>query len=299
MSSEDFFILIEGEPHSPEAVFLERQITRIFEENNISYFPRVLEVGGSSGFNSCAKPCYKNSDIHKRIPVLAIADSDYRVIADKKSGNHAEIIANKNVQNVYWQRHEWESYLLSETQSIANFINKFHKPSKGHKFSKNSDNKLTSQELDDWLSGYFKQVIKDEFFECLNFNLKTRNRESSPSLKPDFLNKKSIEEIQQWFLEVGGNTLVALKPIRETLFDEIIDDFKWTEWLSNPESLSCEIAINKFRGKEAIDKLLGYIKNQHQCKFDNEILKTELLEQLPITSAIIMNLERLILAELL
>jgi hypothetical protein len=290
MSGGDFFILVEGEPHSPELAFLEIQITKIFEANDILYFPKVCEVGSSSAFNSVAKPFYRLSKAHKNVPVLAIIDSDYRVPSDKVNISDEQLIKNRNTKKLYWQRHEWENYLLSETQFIADFANQFPKKYNENKFFKNSDSLITKKNLDDFLKSYFKEIIKDEFFECLKFNLNTKIERYPSISKPDSFNEKSIDEIKEWFLSTANDRKVTIKPIKNNLFEEILTEYNWIKWLNNPESLSFDVAKNKLRGKEAIDKLFGHIKTQYQCRFDNEEFKSEILKHLPDTSAIITDL---------
>jgi len=132
MNGELFYILVEGNPESPELPFLYTNIDKIFKDNNISYVPEVIEIGGSSNlFNSSlAKVYYKLSKAHKEMPVLAIADSDYRVGQDKLSIANEEAIKYEKIKVLYWARHEWENYLLDETQLIADFVNQFPRKSK-------------------------------------------------------------------------------------------------------------------------------------------------------------------------
>lgn len=297
MSGGDFFLLVEGEPHSPELAFLENQISKIFEINNIPYFPKVCEVGSSSAFNSVAKPFYRLSKAHKKVPVLAIVDSDYRIAADKINVSDEELIKRKNAKILYWQRHEWENYLLAETQFIAEFVNQFPKTSDQNKFSKKTDILLTKNDLDDFLKNHFKNNIKKEFFECLKFNLnaKISKKGGYPKIsEPSDFNEKSMNEIKYWFSDTADNRKISIEPLRENIFEEIINDYNWTEWLNNPETLPFDIAKNKFRGKEAIDKLIAHIKDKYQCRFDNDKFKSDILERLPDTSEIITDLTNIL-----
>ncbi|MFN6154888.1 MAG: hypothetical protein ACK4YK_10115, partial [Dolichospermum sp.] len=64
------YILIEGEPTSPEVAFMNRVIETLKEQellSNINY--EVVEIGGSGNFNSTSKLIYRKSKLHQSIPV--------------------------------------------------------------------------------------------------------------------------------------------------------------------------------------------------------------------------------------
>ena len=119
-NSKDFFnILVEGEPDSPEVPFLVNVIDRIFDKNKIPFPSKITEVGGSSSFKSFAKFCYRKSEVHLKVPVLALSDNDYRTSLDKEQSQDKNLIEKKEPKIIYWKRHEWENYLLDETSLIA------------------------------------------------------------------------------------------------------------------------------------------------------------------------------------
>ena len=76
---ERLYILMEGKPNSPEIPFLKRVIGQLI---NCQQLPsvefEVVEVGSSNAFNPMATLIYRESELHKRIPVLAITDRDFR-----------------------------------------------------------------------------------------------------------------------------------------------------------------------------------------------------------------------------
>jgi hypothetical protein len=78
VSKQAFYILVEGEDNSPELAFFKRAIRKIITNKGLSIIPNVIEVGSSSVFIPYAGLGYRYSTIHQSIPVLAIADSDYR-----------------------------------------------------------------------------------------------------------------------------------------------------------------------------------------------------------------------------
>lgn len=300
MSGELLYILVEGEPASPELPFLQNSISKIFKDNDISYVPEVFEIGGSSVlFNSSlAKTFYKHSKAHTKIPVLAIADSDYRVGQDKLSIGNSEIINAKKAKVLYWHRHEWENYLLEETQLIADFVNQFPKQSKkSNGFSKKSDITVTKDDLDNYLTNYFAGSIKEEFFECLKFNLNPKINYPS-ILKPSTFYTDTIEKIESWFLTYFENTTITIQPKRNTLYEEIKNEFNWHNFINQPDTLPLDFAKNHFRGKEALTSLIDFICREFKCNFNKSEFQIELLKQMNNESCIIKDLKALLLKEL-
>ena len=117
------YILVEGTPDSPEAAFFRNLDTNI----------QSIEVGGSSSFNTIAKLIYNKIEIleasrdivHKNIPVLAIADRDFRKYSldDSITIEDRQLIKDKNAKIIYWERHEWENFLLDELDIICEIFN--------------------------------------------------------------------------------------------------------------------------------------------------------------------------------
>ena len=74
------YILIEGEPQSPESEFLDTAIGDLIDRSEL---PNVdfdlIQVGSSQAFNSMARLIYAKSHIHKQIPILAITDRDFTI----------------------------------------------------------------------------------------------------------------------------------------------------------------------------------------------------------------------------
>ncbi len=300
MSGELLYILVEGEPASPELPFLQNSISNIFKDNDIPYVPEVFEIGGSSVlFNSSlAKTFYKHSKAHTKIPVLAIADSDYRVSQDKLSKENNEIIHSKKAKVLYWHRHEWENYLLEETQLISDFVNQFPKQSKkSGGFSKNSDKKVSKDALDTYLTNYFIESIKEEFFECLKFNLTPKINYPSIS-KPNTFDTDTVEKIENWFLTYFEQTEISTQPTRKTLYEEIKHEFNWHNLINQPNALPLDFAKNYFRGKEALTSLIDFMCREFKCNFNKSEFQIELLKQMNNESYIIKDLKDLLLKEL-
>ena len=260
--TDDFHILVEGEPNSPEVPFLNKLIQKIFAENKISILSRVTEVGGSTLFKSFAKFCYRDSEVHKTIPVLALSDNDYRTSLGKAQNQNSSLINKREPKIIYWQRHEWENYLLEETSSIASFINQLpNKTSaKTHKPFKQGLNTISKEEIDAELLKYFQEQLKNEFWECLKFNL-SRNVKKRPSVKPpENFEKKELNEVRNWFLEETRKTedIFELKEMSSNLFETITQEFKW-ESLFTSKHVTLEHAKKYFRGKEAFEHLFKFI----------------------------------------
>lgn len=302
MSGEVFYILVEGSPDSPELEFLQLKINKIFEgHHKISYVPQLFEIGGSSALTNAnlAKTFYRLSKAHKQFPVLAIADNDYRVAADKNQQSNNEIMQSQKTKVLYWQRHEWENYLLEETQLIADFVNKFPEDTKkSDGFLKKSKRQVTKHDLDNHLRSYFIESIKEEFFECLKFNLSAKIDSYPHISKPDDFDKKSFEDMNTWFVDIASNRKMTVKSLRPTLYQEIKDEFKWDDLINNSDSFSFDFAKKYFRGKEALDSLVGFIKQNFQCRFDSSEFRIALLKQIDENSPIVSDLTSLLLQEL-
>ncbi|MEN8217823.1 MAG: hypothetical protein ABFS56_15935 [Pseudomonadota bacterium] len=170
LSKQALYILVEGEDNSPELAFFKRSIRKIITDKGLSIIPDVIEVGSSSAFASMAQLGYRYSKIHQSIPVLAIADSDYRTHLAKQSESNHKLISDKKPKILYWERHEWENYLLEETDFIAAWINQMpvkkgtalSNPTRAkcyRKFEKQASQII----LDNCLEQYFRQSVKAEY----------------------------------------------------------------------------------------------------------------------------------------
>lgn len=302
MSGELFYILVEGEPDSPELAFLEEKVSWIFSENRIAYLPQLFEVGGSHAFSnaSLCKTFYKLSNAHSKKPVLAIADSDYRLSEEKKSPiDDSELIKAKKAKTLYWQRHEWENYLLEETQLIADFVNQFPRVAKKPTgYFKSSDEHVSKNELDEHIKKYFTDAIKSEFFECLKFNLNIKIARYSSIKKPEDFDNKTVEQIEAWFLSTAQSRAITIKPIREGLYQDILDEYDWQTIINQPDKLSFDFAKQRFRGKEGFAHLVGFINAKFSCNINTDRFKHDILKKLNNESLIVNELKDLLLKEL-
>jgi hypothetical protein len=299
-------ILVEGEPNSPEIPFLNGIIADIFSKNESRFEPYVIEVGGSSSFKPFSKLCYRYSKVHEEIPVLAISDNDYRV-RYKNERTHSDYIENKEPKILYWYRHEWENYLLNELDFIVNWLKKLPTSSKKQKASRKGTITLSTSDLERELERYFNSKVKEEFWECLKFNL-SPNIKKYPSIKkPDnFDSLSSTNDIKTWFNSESQKEQAEfkLKPKSQDLFETIISDFSWSNFLDNRDTVSLDVGKKIFRGKEAFSHLYSFL-HQQQPSFTlynlskesliKEILKNWYTKQ---DSSIYKDLESLLLPEL-
>ncbi len=304
MSAQKIYILVEGTPESPELAFLTRTINDIFQGNNKPYIAEVFEVGGCNALKNgdLAKAFYKLSKdkAHEKVPVLAIADSDYRVEKDKKQLENSQIIKSEKAKILYWSKHEWENYLLVETQVIADFVNEFPtQPKKNGGFCNKTGVQLTKNELDEYLQDYFISKVREEFFECLKFNLSPKvDWESIRISEPDTFKTDSFELIRNWFFNYFHNKTAKIQKNRETLYEEIKNQYGWDGLIANPESLLIDVAKDHFRGKEALSCLIDFIDKKIGCNIAKKEFQIELLKQMNNDSAIVKDLEKLLLKEL-
>lgn len=298
------YILVEGAPNSPEIPFLNGIIADIFSKNELRFEPYVIEVGGSSSFKPFSKFCYRYSKVHEKIPVLAISDNDYRV-RYKNERTHSDYIKNKEPKILYWHKHEWENYLLNELDFIVNWLNELPTLSKKQKASKNGTITLSTSELERELERYFKSKVKEEFWECLKFNLSPDIKKYPSIKKPDNFDSWSSTDIEAWFNSESQKEQAdfKLKPKSQNLFKTIISDFSWSDFLDNRNTVSLDVGKKIFRGKEAFSHLYSFLHQQQSFTLHNlpkELLIKEILKYwyTKQDSSIYKDLESLLLAEL-
>lgn len=282
------YILIEGEPNSPEREF----INRVFEKlkyqgllSNINY--KVQEIGGSGNFNSIAKLIYQKSNLHQSIPVIGISDRDFRtqnMIEGERARQDNQFIINKSARIIYWERHEWENFLLEETELIANLLNQIPNQKLGEykPYRKNTGHNLTKPQLDEWLRQYLESSIMKELLECLKFQFRENANFRITLDRVDF-NFTTLEEIKNWFAsqiatksEESKNKILTLENMLENIL--LGEDFQWQIYIDNQEELDFQQAKIFFRGKEAIKYLCGKAIQELKIQdLDYEIFCKELL----------------------
>lgn len=260
----EFYILVEGEPNSPEVEFLNNLIQNVFNNHGLGdIIPRIIEVGGSSSFETFAKVCYRLSNIHKKIPVLAISDRDYRV--DFTIYDDSYFIKERKPKILYWQKHEWENYLLYDLQFVLDWLNKLPITHKDSKISRgNQSPSLSINDIENDLLRYFRSVVKDEFWECLKFNLSVKIKKYPSVTKPDNFSSWSLEEIQEWFDSESQKTNAQFKltPKPKDLFSKIIEQFSWALELNTHDNIFLNKGKEIFRGKESFSYVYKKL-NEH------------------------------------
>jgi len=309
VSKQALYILVEGEDNSPELAFFKRAIRKIItKKKGLSIIPNVIEVGGSSAFISYARLGYRYSTIHQSIPVLAIADSDYRTRFHFQSEANHQLISAKKPKILYWKRHEWENYLLDETDYLATWINQIP-VKKGMsntartKCYRKFDKPASPIKLEHCLEQYFQQSLKTEYWECLKFNLAIQIKKYPSIEKPIDFDYKTINQIKEWFfLEAFKlERVVKLKPKPSHLFDDIMTEMPWETWLNQPNLIQFEKAKQRFRGKEAFNQLCQCIQTEFGVhNFSKELLIQEMLGNLATntSSTIFKDLQNLLTEEL-
>ncbi len=304
------YLLVEGEPDSPEMFFFEKVIPAIIANTGANITPQIIEVGSSSAFNAFARVGYRVSELHKVIPILAIADSDYRTPTSKQQDNSPSLIKNKKPKILYWPRHEWENYLLEETEWLADWINQLPvkpqnpgRPSALRKSYKISTQPANQTQLDNFLENYFRHSIRTEYWECLKFNLAVNIKDYPSVEKPANFDTQTPEEIKQWFdLQANQAQMVmTLKKKPVTLFEDIMQELPWKTWLTSPLLMDRKLARQHCRGKEAFLALCQFLAQKFEIhNFDQDLLIKDLLRHLASNrhSAIFQDLQSLLLPEL-
>lgn len=272
------YILIEGQPNSPEIPFLKTVIRQLINRSQIFHVDfDLIAVGGSQAFNAMARLIYEKSNVHKRIPVLAITDRDFKREQDiqrKQQTTDHNLVNNNVVRELCWPRHEWENYLLEETDMLAEIFNQLpirqsgqpSSPSKKPKLFKRRNTILSKTQLDNWLKEYFQHKIKDELIECLKFRFNTDK--ICPQLEnvsnDDILD---IAAIKNWFLrpiEQNCQAEIRSQHIEEinSRFEDTLAKLDWETWLNNPSLVDFDQAKRYFRGKEAFENLFEKLNQE-------------------------------------
>jgi RNA-binding protein YhbY len=288
--SKTLYILIEGAPTSPEVVFIRTVIRKLITQDLLSDIEyEVIEIGGSGNFNSIGQLIYHKSQLHQSIPVIAITDRDFRTqekIEQISSKLDSNLIRDKSVRIIYWKRHEWENFLLEETETIANLFNQISTKKTGEKktYKKNTGNNLTKFQLEQWLRQYFQNSIMTELFECLKFQF----RENADfRLTLDQIESLSLLDMRTFFeqqvVDKASESKNRILGLRNMLEDIIISqDFHWESYINNPHELDFQKAKIFFRGKEALKdlhtKANQYLKVEHleYDRFCKELILPEL-----------------------
>lgn len=290
IENDHLYILIEGAPTSTEVAFIKLVIGKLITQDllsNIKY--EVIEIGGSGNFNSIGKLIYHKSQLHQSIPVIAITDRDFRTqekIEQISSKLDSNLIRDKSVRIIYWKRHEWENFLLEETETIANLFNQISTEKTGEKktYRKNTGNNLTKSQLEQWLRQYFQNSIMTELFECLKFQF----RENADfRLTLDTIESLRLADMRTFFeqqiVDKASESKNRILGLRNMLEDIIISqDFHWESYINNPPELDFQEAKIFFRGKEALKdlhrKAYQYLKVEHleYDRFCKELILPEL-----------------------
>lgn len=283
IKSDTLYILVEGEPNSPEVEAFSRLL--ISDINTVNY--EFIEIGGSSNFNTVAKLIYnkvknRETSIHKVIPVLAIADRDFRkYLVDAEIADNLLIERNK-AKIIYWERHEWENFLLDELDVITSFLNQLPNKSLNNKPAKQVISQITEEFINNFLLQYFQNQVQTEFIECIRFRFL-----HSDKLYPKLEAPKDItgiDDLRKWYIsQIDEQSQQSKNKIESctAIFDQVLEEYNWKNWIESPLSLSLEDGKQYFRGKEAFASLLNYLSNEFKIYHLNENrLKERILRDL-------------------
>jgi len=290
---DTLYILIEGEPNSPEVGFIDEVIKKLQLIEALPSINYDIEaVGGSELFNSFARLIYHQSNFHSKIPVLAIRDRDYRKETElQKHRNKSDenLLNNKSVRYLYWDRHEWENFLLEETETLAQIFNAIPVRESGRrqKLFKRNSLTLTKSQLDSWLQEYFQGIVIAELVECLKFRFYTAN--ICPQLEnPTNDEMSELEKLRHWFKQpiIASSSAEKLGEnlqFMDSTFDNTLAELDWSNWFNNPLNVNFDSAKEHFRGKEAffylfnkISAAVGLVPQIKNTEFINHIFLPEL-----------------------
>ncbi|MEI6331743.1 MAG: hypothetical protein WCP16_21070 [Pseudanabaena sp. ELA645] len=277
---ETLYILVEGEPNSPE-------VQAFRELLSLEISCEFIEVGGSGNFNTVAKLIYnkvknRENSIHKVIPILAIADRDFRRHSSDDDVSDKLLIERNKAKIIYWERHEWENFLLDELDVVISFLNQLPIESLNHKPAKQVITQVTEKSINDFLLHYFQSQIQTEFIECIRYRFSDSGK-SYPRLKApkDII---GIESLREWYRsQIAEQSQQSKDRIESysTIFDQILEEYNWKNWIEDPLSLSLEDGKKYLRGKEAFRNLFNYLSKEFNIiNFDESRLKERILKDL-------------------
>lgn len=272
--NKDFlYILIEGK----EVSFIERAIGNLISANilpKINY--DVIEIGGSGNFNAVAKILYRDSILHRHIPIIGIKDRDFTEqikINEYNNKRDSTLIENTNARIIYWSRHEWENYLLEETATIASVLNQLPNQTQGKKpYKRNTKNILTKEQLDQWLIQYLQNSICNELVECLRFRFIQNYERLKLEQPPNQIS--SIKEIEIWLknqIEIKCGESNEKIQYLETILNNKLQEITWQSWFEQPVMLDIEQAKRLFQGRQALKYLFNQAYNYlsiRELKYD-------------------------------
>ena len=283
IQDEALYILVEGEPTSPEVKAFRELLTL---DNTVTY--QFIEIGGSGNFNAVAKLIYnkvknrEENSIHKVIPVLAIADRDFRKHSSDNDISDELLIERDKAKIIYWERHEWENFLLDELDVIISFLNQLPTNSSKNIPAKKVTTQITQEFINNFLLGYFQSQIQAEFIECIKFRFSDSSK-SYPKLKApkDII---GIESLREWYRsQIAEQSQQSKDNIESyaTIFDQVLEEYNWKSWIEDPLSLSLEDGKKYLRGKEAFRNLFNYLSQEFQIiHFNESRLKERILKDL-------------------
>ena len=280
IKDDTLYILVEGEPNSPEVESFGRLLSSDISTVNYEF----IEIGGSSNFNTVAKLIYnkvknRENSIHKVIPVLAIADRDFRKSSDDNIADNLLIERNK-AKIIYWERHEWENFLLDELDVITSFLNQLPDKSLNNKPTKQAITPITEEFINDFLLQYFQNQVQKEFIECIRFRFLHSDKLYPKLEAPN--NITGIDDLRKWYIsQIDEQSQRSKNKIAScaAIFDQVLEEYNWRTWIEDPQSLLLEDCKQYFRGKEAFKNLLNHLSNEfkihhlHENRLKERILR--------------------------
>ncbi|MCA6501645.1 MAG: hypothetical protein ACK6CP_23470 [Pseudanabaena sp.] len=256
------YILIEGKPYSPEVSFF-KQLS--FPDDIVPL--EFVEVGGSGSFNIVSELIYnkiqdRKKSIHHKIPVLAITDNDFRKYPktdDKSDSTFNDLIQEKKPQKIYLERHEWENFLLDELDIITDILN-------SSQINKIRQDMVQKDYIEKFLLQYFQNEIQiqTEFIQCIRFRFGDLRKKYPRLEDPKYKEIQDIKHLKQWYeSELTKQAQFSKDEIESEkyldIFDDVLDEYNWKNWLEDPKSLLFEDGKKYFQGKEAFKALLDHL----------------------------------------
>ena len=214
--------------------------------------------------------------------MLAIADRDFRrdSLSDDISDNL--LIKNNKAKIIYWERHEWENFLLDELDVITTFLNQLPIKSSNNKPAKQSITQVTEEFINDFLLQYFQSQVQTEFIECIRFRFLHSEKLYLKLETPQ--NIQGIDNLKDWYISQITDKSQQTKDRIEscsTIFDQVLEEYNWETWIEDPPSLSLDDGKKYLRGKETFRNLFNHLSKEFKIIYFNENrLKERVLKDL-------------------
>ena len=120
--------------------------------------------------------------------------------------------------------------------------------------------------IEKFLLQYFQNEIQiqTEFIQCIRFRFGDLRKKYPRLEDPKYKEIQDIKHLKQWYeSELTKQAQFSKDEIESEkyldIFDDVLDEYNWKNWLEDPKSLLFEDGKKYFQGKEAFKALLDHL----------------------------------------